>query len=55
MALYLLNITAKRTDGTALDSFVYMCRADSTESAIAKCENDLPGCEITYHSVEVER
>lgn len=55
MALYSLNITAKRTDTECSLSFVYMCNADSVESAIAKCKADLPDCEISFHSVEVER
>ena len=55
MKLYTLNISAVKEETGVEFSFEYMCRADSEESAKRKCEEDLFGCKITYHSVEVEK
>ena len=55
MPLYILNISAVRETTGDSFSFNYMCRADSEESAKRKCEEDLPDCRITYHSVETEK
>lgn len=55
MPLYILNISAVREATGDSFSFDYMCNADSEESAKRKCESDLPGCKVTYNSVEVER
>lgn len=55
MPLYILNISAVREETGESFSFNYMCNADSEESAKHKYESDLPGCKITYNSVEVER
>lgn len=55
MSLYMIDITAKRISTSDMFSFTYMCKAASEAEAIEKCEKDLPDCEITYHSVEVER
>lgn len=55
MPLYILNISAVREETGDSFSFNYMCKADSEESAKSKCESDLSGCKVTYHSVEVEK
>lgn len=55
MKLYILDITATKEENDTPFSFEYMCRAESEEDAIRKCEEDLYGCNIVYHSIRVER
>lgn len=55
MPLYILNISAVKEETGESFSFNYICKADSEESAKRKCESDLPGCKVTYNSLEVER
>ena len=55
MKLYTLDITAVKEESGVSMRFDYITRADSEEAAKRKCEEDLFGCKVTYHSVEVEK